>query len=78
MKKTIILIMMVFFMSTTICFAEGDINTTPSTKDVNIELLKPTTPIEATFEDMYIDINIDTIRPETPLEATFEDVIPTK
>ena len=42
------------------------------TKEIcSIDLLKPTVPTEATFEDDTI--NIYSLKPIIPIEATFED-----
>lgn len=79
MKKIIVFLMLMFIGSITL--ADGDkstksevIITTTITKEINIDILKPIVPLEATFDEDSLDsINIYSLRPTTPKEATFDD-----
>jgi len=74
MKKIIVLIMLLII--TNVSLADGgmniNLNSTPVKNEyINIELLKPITPTEATFEDDTLDLI--KLQPVTPKEATFEE-----
>jgi len=67
MIKTIILTMILF--TSTICFAGGDISSTSYSPAINtnIELLRPTVPKEATFDDVNI------IKSTIPVDVILND-----
>jgi hypothetical protein len=73
--KKVILILGLSLISLT-AFADNDSPlSAPSTK-TNIDMLKPITPSEATFEDIdsvYKMAKMDSLKPVTPKEATFEN-----
>jgi hypothetical protein len=73
MRKIILTSMLI--MCSFLLFAGGDITESSYNKsEINIELLKPSVPLEATFEDDQDSrLNIDLIKPITPREANFED-----
>lgn len=78
MKKLIITILSIFILSVSVK-SEGDImlNDMSSNQIVNINMLRPITPMTATFEDDTITttnaINIKNIAPITPKVATFDE-----
>jgi len=77
--KKIILIIGLSLLSL-IAFADGDaasVSSMPPTSkmEMSIEMLKPITPNEATFEDVDSILTVELIKlsPVTPKEATFEE-----
>lgn len=77
MKKIMLFLMLVFVVNTT--SAEGEIMKSPvkietTLNSITVTMLKPITPVEATFEETILDsINIYNLKPVTPKEATFEE-----
>jgi len=73
MKKIIVIMLLII---SNVTLADGgmnmNLNSTPVKNEyINIELLRPITPTETTFEDDTLDLV--KLQPVTPKEATFEE-----
>jgi len=71
MKATTIIIAAALTLSVNVLFAGNEFPTAPVSKEKIAITLAPTTPSEATFEDMA---TLTILAPVVPSEATFEDV----
>jgi len=72
MKKIIVLIILLIITNVSLADGDMNLNSTPVKNEyINMDLLKPITPTEATFEDDTLDLV--KLQPVTPKEATFEE-----
>ena len=77
MKATITILAAVFTLQAGIVFAGNGTISTPVANESAIITLTPSSPLEATFEDVATAvIDIVAIAPAMPLEADFSDVAP--
>ena len=77
MKTTTIIIAAIFTLQAGILFADNDNIVTPVTNEtsvITLTTLAPSTPVEATFEEMIPVNEINSLIPVTPSEATFEEM----
>ena len=77
MKTTTIIIAAIFTLHTSILFADNDNISTPVTNEtsaITLTALAPSTPVEATFEEMIPVNEMNSLIPVTPVEATFEEM----
>ena len=77
MKTTTIIIAAIFTLQASILFAGNDNISTPVTNEtsaITITALAPSTPAEATFEEMIPVNEMNSLIPVTPTEATFEEM----
>jgi hypothetical protein len=77
MKTTTIIIAAILTLQSAILFAGNDNIATPVINEIssfNLTALAPSTPVEATFEDMAMMNEMTTLIPVTPAEATFEEM----
>ncbi|MEI7727818.1 MAG: hypothetical protein WCK09_22115 [Bacteroidota bacterium] len=77
MKTTTIIIAAIFTLQASILFAGNDNISTPVTNEtaaIILTTLAPSTPVEATFEEMIPVNEINSLIPVTPSEATFEEM----
>jgi len=73
MKATVLTAIFALILTNNILYASNDII---ANKEISASMsisLMPTTPKEATFEDV-IELNINALAPVTPIEADFSDV----
>jgi hypothetical protein len=75
MKATTIILATVLTLSMNLLFANNDGVPTVNTEMNYSTTLAPTTPNEATFEEM-VEANVLILAPVTPIEADFSDVAP--
>ena len=76
MKTTTTILAAIFTLQIGVLFAGNENITTPSTEvtsSLNILYLAPSSPVEATFEDIAMDITFIGLPPVTPVDASFED-----
>jgi hypothetical protein len=77
MKTTTIIIAAIFTLQASILFAGNDHISTPAateTSAITLTTLAPSTPVEATFEEMSPVNEMNSLIPVTPTEATFEEM----
>jgi len=78
MKTTKFVLAAIFTLQLGILFAGNDNITTPATEvtsSINMVSLAPTSPVEATFEEMTtLENTFLGLSPITPVEADFEDL----
>ncbi|MEI7725774.1 MAG: hypothetical protein WCK09_11765 [Bacteroidota bacterium] len=77
MKTTTIIIAAIFTLQAGILFAGNDNISTPVaniTSAITLTALAPSTPVEATFEDMIPLNEMNSLIPVIPAEATFEEM----
>jgi hypothetical protein len=77
MKATTIIIAAALTLQVNILFAGNEVNSTPLANTysaITLTLLAPTTPAEATFEDLVEMTDFASLAPVTPAEAQFEDI----
>ena len=77
MKTTTIIIAAIFTLQASMLFAGNDnisIPVTNETSAIILTALAPSTPVEATFEEMIPVNEMNTLVPVTPAEATFEEM----
>ncbi|MCX6268848.1 MAG: hypothetical protein NTW16_16100 [Bacteroidetes bacterium] len=76
MKTTTTILAIIFTLQIGVLFAGNEIVTTPATEaasSLNILSLAPSSPVEATFEDIVVDNTFFGLSPITPTVASFED-----
>jgi hypothetical protein len=76
MKTTTTILAVIFTLQIGVLFAGNEDITTPSTEvtsSLNILSLAPSSPVEATFEDIAVDNTIIGLPPVIPADASFED-----
>ena len=76
MKTTTTILAVIFTLQTGLLCAGNETLTTPATEttsSLNILLLAPSSPVEATFEDIAVDDTFFGLSPVTPTDASFED-----
>ena len=77
MKTTKFVLAAIFTLQLGILFAGNDNITTPATEvtsSINMVSLAPTSPVEATFEEIVVENTFFGLSPITPVEADFEDL----
>lgn len=77
MKTTTTILAVIFTLQIGVLFAGTETITTPSTEvtsSLNILSLAPSSPVEATFEDIVVDNTFIGLSPVTPADASFEDI----
>ena len=76
MKATTIIIAAFLTLQAGILFAGNDNITAPAANEtsmISLASLAPSTPLEATFEEI-VTVNMADLMPSVPAEATFEDM----
>lgn len=76
MKTTTTILTIIFTLQIGVIFAGNEIVITPATEvtsSLNILSLAPSSPVEATFEDIVVDNTFIGLSPVTPVDASFED-----
>lgn len=77
MKTTITILAAVLTLNAGILFAGNNTFSGTETTESAIITIAPSTPLEATFEDVNIAVlDFAAIMPSTPVEADFSDVAP--
>ena len=77
MKTTTTILAAIFTLQIGVLFAGNENISTPSTEvtsSLNILSLAPSSPVEATFEDIVVDNVFLGLSPVTPADASFEDI----
>jgi hypothetical protein len=77
MKTTTTILAVIFTFQIGVLFAGNETISTPSTEvtsSLNILSLAPSSPVEATFEDITVDNVFLGLSPVTPTDASFEDI----
>lgn len=74
MKTKIIIIAAVLFLQAGFLFAGNESTSAPVASPIATIRLAPTTPVEATFEEVAFVNECSALVPVTPWEATFEDM----
>ena len=74
MKTKIITLAAVLFLQAGFLFAGNESTSAPVTSPIATIRLAPTTPVEATFEEVAFVNECSALVPVTPSEATFEDM----
>jgi hypothetical protein len=80
MKATTIILAALFTLQVSFLFAGNEstsFNSAPAGSSLDLTLLVPMTPAEATFEEVIpVVIDLDALTPVVPVEAEFEEMVP--